>query len=107
MDDWTPPDAVVLPITDELDLHPFRPKEIGGLLDEYLGECAARGISPVRIVHGKGTGALRRSVHAILARDLRVERWELCGTGHGGWGATRAWLRCADGAGEDPTGVRG
>jgi dsDNA-specific endonuclease/ATPase MutS2 len=92
-DNWPPPDAVVMPITDELDLHTFRPRDLRTLLPDYIDECVEKGISPVRIIHGKGTGALRRGVHALLERDPRVLRFELCGAGHGGWGATRAWLR--------------
>lgn len=85
-------DPLPLPITGELDLHTFRPAEVGPLLADYLDACAARGIRTVRIVHGKGTGALRERVHAWLRRSPRVESFALCDAAAGGWGATRARL---------------
>jgi dsDNA-specific endonuclease/ATPase MutS2 len=85
-------EKVPLPITGTLDLHTFRPSEIGDLIPEYLTECQKRGFETIRIVHGKGTGALRKSVHAVLEKDQRVKRYALCGGHEGGWGATRVWL---------------
>lgn len=89
-----PEEPVEIPITGELDLHTFRPSEIGDLLPEYFRECARRGIRSVRVVHGKGTGALREGVHRLLARLPMVAEWtwpaaELSG----GWGATWVTLR--------------
>jgi DNA-nicking Smr family endonuclease len=77
-----------LPITGELDLHTFQPREVGSLVPEYLAECRARGILTVRIIHGKGTGALRQTVHALLARQPEVLAFTLAGGQMGGWGAT-------------------
>ncbi len=88
-----PSDAPLpLPITGELDLHTFRPAEVGDLLGDYLAACTARGIRSVRIVHGKGTGALRERVHAWLRRSPLVASFALCDAAEGGWGATRATL---------------
>jgi len=86
-------DPVRIPIEGTLDLHTFRPSELGDLLPEYLSECRVRGILTVRVVHGKGTGALRESVHAILKRLPDVEQFQLCLAHEGGWGATRVWLK--------------
>ena len=86
-------EAVPLPITGELDLHTFRPAEVGDLLEDYLAACVERGIDCVRIVHGKGTGALRERVHAWLRRSPLVVSFALCDAAEGGWGATRARLR--------------
>ncbi len=77
-----------LPITGELDLHTFRPQDVGSLVPEYLAECRARGILGVRIVHGKGTGALRQTVHSLLARLPEVASFSLAGEQMGSWGAT-------------------
>jgi dsDNA-specific endonuclease/ATPase MutS2 len=51
----------------------------------------------LRIVHGKGTGTLRRKVHSILGRLREVDSFSLAGHGAGGWGATIVVLRPPDG----------
>jgi DNA-nicking Smr family endonuclease len=85
--------SVAIPIDGTLDLHTFAPAEVKELVPEYLRECRARGLLQVRIVHGKGTGALRRQVHALLARLPEVERYALAGGAGGGWGATLVTLK--------------
>ena len=93
MTDATPEDeAVTLPIDGTLDLHTFRPKEIGDLVPAYLEECRKRRILQVRIIHGKGTGALRRSVESLLARHPHVLSFRQADETGGGWGATLAFL---------------
>lgn len=77
-----------LPIDGTLDLHHFRPRDVRTLVPDYLAECRARGILEVRIVHGKGKGQLRRSVHALLEREAGVRRYGLAPPERGGWGAT-------------------
>jgi DNA-nicking Smr family endonuclease len=86
-----------LPINGELDLHTFRPRDVGSLVPEYLAECRARGILTVRLIHGKGTGALRQTVHAILKRQPDVLAFTLASEPLGGWGATLVRLRPAIG----------
>jgi dsDNA-specific endonuclease/ATPase MutS2 len=81
-------DPVEVPIDGTLDLHTFRPKDIGDLVPEYLELCRERGIRTVRVVHGKGTGTLRRTVHAVLGRLPYVTSFRLAGAEAGGWGAT-------------------
>jgi DNA-nicking Smr family endonuclease len=89
-----PPDEPVrIPITGELDLHTFQPREIPSLLEEYLAECARSGRGEVRIVHGKGTGTLRETVHAWLRRSPRVAGFRLGDEHSGGWGATLVTLK--------------
>jgi DNA-nicking Smr family endonuclease len=89
-DDDTPID---LPINGTLDLHTFRPRDVKELVPDYLAECRERGILEVRIIHGKGTGALRRTVHAILSRLPEVVSFGLALEDAGGWGATLVTLR--------------
>ncbi len=84
---------VVLPITGELDLHTFRPSDLGALLPAYLAECRARRLLRVRLVHGKGTGTLRTTVHAFLRRSPDVVSFATGDETSGGWGATLATLR--------------
>lgn len=79
---------VELPIDGTLDLHTFQPGAVKDLIPEYIEACRERGILEVRIIHGKGTGALRETVHAILRRLPYVERFRLAGEDGGGWGAT-------------------
>ena len=94
MDDEFGP--VELPIDGALDLHTFNPSEAKELVTHYLEECRARGILQVRIIHGKGTGALRRTVHATLERLPEVEHFELGSIDSGAWGATLVTLRAPD-----------
>lgn len=89
----TEDDAVELPIDGTLDLHTFAPREVKDLVPDYLAECRSRGILQARIVHGKGTGALRETVHAVLGRLDYVEDFGLAGSGGGSWGATLVRLR--------------
>jgi DNA-nicking Smr family endonuclease len=86
-------EPIALPIDGVLDLHNFRPKDLKDLVPDYLAECRARGIYRVRIIHGKGIGNLRRTVHAILARLPEVDSFALAGEQFGGWGATVAFLK--------------
>lgn len=84
-----------LPITGELDLHTFRPCDVRDVVEAYLDECRVRGILEVRIVHGKGTGQLMRSVQAILGRRRDVVGFSLATPAFGGEGATWVQLRPA------------
>lgn len=86
-------EPIEIPIDGTLDLHTFDPRDLGGLMPDYLAECRTLGILSVRIVHGKGLGALRRSVHAILARLEGVESFRLADPAGGAWGATLVELR--------------
>ena len=91
MDEGEP---VELPITGELDLHTFQPADLGELLPAYFDECRQRSIRSVRVIHGKGTGALRIGVHRLLERMQGIESWTWpAAEQYGGWGATWVNLR--------------
>ncbi len=92
---------VEIPIDGVLDLHTFHPRDLRDLVPEYLAACRERGILEVRIIHGKGDGTLRRTVHALLERDAGVLRYGLAGADAGSWGATLVTL--APGAGLTPS----
>ena len=82
-----------LPVDGTLDLHTFQPREIKELIPDYLAACRERGIFQVRIVHGKGTGALRTTVQALLSRMPGVREYRTAGPEGGGWGATIVHLK--------------
>jgi DNA-nicking Smr family endonuclease len=89
-------EPVVLPIEDVIDLHPFAPKEIPSVVEEYLRECLRRSIYHLRIVHGRGTGVQRRIVQSILAKHPSVVSFQDAPAEAGGWGATVVVLRRPD-----------
>jgi DNA-nicking Smr family endonuclease len=82
-----------LPIDGVLDLHAFRSEEVKSLVPEYLGECRRRGVLQVRIIHGKGTGTLRRLVQSLLSKNHHVLSFKTADLGGGGWGATEVVLK--------------
>ncbi len=82
-----------IPIDGTLDLHAFRPSEAASVVEEYLEVCHGAGVLAVRIVHGKGTGAMKRTVEAALRRHPRVESFRTADETGGGWGATLVTLR--------------
>lgn len=84
---------MVVPIGETIDLHSFRPSETASVVEEYLREAAARGLREIRIVHGRGIGAQRRTVRAVLSRSVLVEEFRDAPPDAGGWGATVARLR--------------
>ncbi len=86
-------EPIQLPIDGVLDLHTFQPREVKDLVLDYLAECRARGILRVRIIHGKGIGQLRQTVHAILEKHPSVAEFHLASEHFGGWGATIVHLQ--------------
>ena len=88
-----PDDPIEQPINGVLDLHTFQPGDVKDLVPEYLAECRRRGILQVRIIHGKGIGALRRTVLSILEKLPYVDSIKTAGEDAGGWGATIVTLR--------------
>ena len=87
--EWEP---VELPVDGMLDLHMFSPKEASSVVDEYLRACLEKGIYEVRIIHGKGKGTLRRTVHALLEQHPKVLSFRL-DPGRSSWGATLVLLK--------------
>jgi DNA-nicking Smr family endonuclease len=79
---------VELPVTEELDLHSFAPRDVPSVVEEYLRACREKGILEVRIVHGRGKGVQRAVVLRLLARLEGVVELREAPPQRGGWGAT-------------------
>jgi DNA mismatch repair protein MutS2 len=80
-------------VSIELDLRGYRAAEVEEMLDRYIEDAYRSGLPFVRIIHGKGTGALRQVVRELLANHPAVARQELAPPEQGGDGATLALLR--------------
>ena len=85
MDDMEP---VAIPITDTLDLHPFRPGEVRDVAREYLIEARAQGFTQVRLIHGRGIGVQRERIRSLLRELDFVLDFEDADPSGGGWGST-------------------
>jgi DNA-nicking Smr family endonuclease len=83
-----------LPITQELDLHAFAPRDVPSVVEEYLRACREEGLRLVRLVHGRGRGVQRAEVQRVLRRmTAEVEWFGDAPPASGGWGATLVRLR--------------
>ena len=74
------------------DLRGMRADEAIAAADAFLDRAALRGVAGVTLVHGMGTGALRRAIEQHLRRHPLVAHSRLGGRGEGSEGATLVWL---------------
>ncbi len=90
-----PREAVVVDagFETELNVRGLTAAEALEAVNDFLNEAAATGNSPVRILHGKGTGVLRREIQNFLRHDRRVERFHDAMPNEGGHGVTVVYLR--------------
>ena len=86
------PEPVEIEITDVFDLHTIPPRDVKGVVEEYLRLAHEKGFKAVRIIHGKGIGVQRETVRSILARTEFVIDWTDAPPEVGGLGATIAIL---------------
>lgn len=107
MTERTDPPTFQYPVQETLDLHTFSPSESASLIDDYLRAAADKGYSEVVIVHGKGTGKLRRRVHGVLSTHPMVAGFREAEPWRGGWGATVVALAMAEEAGAGGGGSKG
>jgi len=87
------PDPIRIPITDVFDLHSVPPRDVQGVVEEYLNEANRLGLKALRIIHGRGIGVQREIVRAVLARTAFVADFRDAPAEAGGWGATIVTLR--------------
>jgi len=87
---WQGPEAEARP---EVDLRGLRVSEVEAEVDRALDQAVLAGLGEVRIIHGKGTGALRERVGELLAGDGRVLEFRTGLHGEGGAGVTVVKLR--------------
>jgi dsDNA-specific endonuclease/ATPase MutS2 len=86
-------DPVRIPVTDVFDLHSVAPRDVEGVVEEYLEEARRLGLRALRVIHGRGIGVQRETVRRVLARTAFVESFADAPPEAGGWGATIVTLR--------------
>ena len=83
--------AFDIPITGELDLHSFAPRDIPSVVEEYVQAAHEAGLTEIRLIHGRGNGVQRAVVHRVLSSHPLVESHWDASESH--LGATTAKLR--------------
>ena len=76
------------PVQRELDLRGMTADEAFPLIDKFIDDAVLAGLHRIDVIHGKGTGALRKKVSEFLARHPRVRSFRLGEWNEGGVGAT-------------------
>ncbi|MCD6359873.1 MAG: endonuclease MutS2, partial [Armatimonadetes bacterium] len=84
--------AKALSFDEEIDVRGMTADEAIGALEKYLDDAMLAGATHVRIIHGKGTGALREAVHEFLHGHRYVSSYHLADLSEGGAGATEVRL---------------
>jgi dsDNA-specific endonuclease/ATPase MutS2 len=77
-----------IPIRDVFDLHAIPPRDVEGVVEEYLIEAKKLGLKALRIIHGRGIGVQRETVRRVLGRTPFVASFGDAPMEAGGWGAT-------------------
>jgi dsDNA-specific endonuclease/ATPase MutS2 len=93
MDEQQP---VEVPVTDVLDLHPFAPRDTKAAVEAYLEEAYRKGLTALRIIHGRGIGVQRETVRKVLQNKPWVMDFRDAPAEAGGWGAIVVTLRAVD-----------
>ena len=78
---------------DEIDLRGKTGDEAWSAVDKYFDEAMMAGFSTVRLIHGKGTGALKAALWEYLRRDSRVSKYRIGKFGEGDGGVTVVELK--------------
>ncbi|MBQ5742583.1 MAG: Smr/MutS family protein, partial [Clostridia bacterium] len=80
-------------VSNEIDIRGMNILEAEPVVEGFLDRCRMSGLTTVSIIHGKGTGALRQGVHAMLRKDKTVESFRLGVYGEGETGVTIVTLK--------------
>ena len=80
--------AVSRDFKTEVDLRGMKGDEAWFVVDKYLDQALIAGINSVRLIHGKGTGALRKALWNYLKGDRRVGAYKTAPYGEGDFGVT-------------------
>ena len=75
-------------VNSEVSLRGMRIDEAEAVLTKALDDAILADLPYLRVIHGKGTGAMRRMVHEMVAHDARVRRFALAPANQGGAGVT-------------------
>ena len=89
----SPAQAAAARASSEVSLIGLRRDEAEAALLKALDDAVVADLPYLRIVHGKGTGALRQLAHAVLSADIRVQRFGFAPAAQGGHGVTIAELK--------------
>ena len=84
---------VAIPLSDSIDLHPFQPRDIPSVVEEYLQQSIQSGFTEVRLIHGKGQGVQRNIVRSLLSKHSAVRSFRDAPVEAGGWGSTIVVLK--------------
>jgi len=85
--------AMSATILSEIDVRGNNTEEAISIIDKYLDDAALSSLSQVRIIHGKGTGALRKGLHEHFRNHPHVKKFEDAPYNEGGNGATTILLK--------------
>jgi len=90
------PDVLTMEFKDVINLHSIPPRQVRAVVEDYIEEAHRRGVSCLRIIHGKGIGVQREIVRSILQRASYVVDFRDAPAEAGAWGATVVTLRVDD-----------
>ncbi len=86
-------EIIKIELNDELDLHPFHPRDVKAVLREFIDMAWGKGIKKIRIAHGKGRSTIKGMVLSELSKNDKIASYH---DDSGNWGATIAILKDDD-----------
>jgi DNA mismatch repair protein MutS2 len=76
------------PVSREIDIRGMNNEEAAFILEKYIDDAILTGLDSVAVIHGKGTGALRKGVQAFLSAHPRVKGITIGEINQGGTGVS-------------------